>query len=155
MKMPMTLKSKTITERNAAISRSAGQRTVVRKSPTKRGSAVSVNGRTKVSSSDASESRLPPTPPGKILKERLMEPNGLSANKLAKLLGVSPTCIAEIVKGKREITANTAGRLGRYFGMSPEFWLNLQMRYELEKAEDSNLFQHINETVPVLRLAKA
>jgi addiction module HigA family antidote len=150
----MKLQSKTTTKGKVAIGSSARQPTVVRKPALKRGSAVSVN-RVKASSSRRSASKLPPIPPGKILKERLMAPNGLTANKLAKLLGVSPTCVTEIIKGKREITTNTAARLGRYFGMSAEFWLNLQMRYELEKAEDSDLFLRINETVPVLRLAKA
>ncbi len=97
----------------------------------------------------AADRKLPPIPPGKILKEELMEPYGLSANQLAQMLGVATNRIAQIIKGEREITVDTAMRLARCFNMSPEFWLNLQMRYELEKAEDQDLTQHINGVVKV------
>lgn len=61
---------------------------------------------------------------------------GITQNKLAVPIGVPPRRINEIVHGKRAITADTALRLGRYFGIDPQFWLNLQSHYELELAED-------------------
>ena len=64
-------------------------------------------------------------------------PMGLSQNRLARGLGVPPRRINEIVPGKRRITADTALRLGRYFRMSPQFWLGLQMDYDLDVAEDA------------------
>lgn len=75
--------------------------------------------------------------PGEILLEEFMKPHGLSQNGLAAALGVSPMTVNQIVNGKRSVTAQVALRLGRYFGMSPQFWLNLQTRYDLEKAEDA------------------
>jgi addiction module HigA family antidote len=75
--------------------------------------------------------------PGEILLEEFMKPHALSQNRLSRALGVSPMTINEIVNGKRAITAEVALRLGRYFGMAPQFWLNLQARYDLEKAEDA------------------
>lgn len=61
---------------------------------------------------------------------------GITQNKLAVSIGVPPRRINEIVHGKRAITADTALRLGRYFGIDPQFWLNLQAHYELELARD-------------------
>ncbi|MFK2893743.1 HigA family addiction module antidote protein [Dyella flagellata] len=72
--------------------------------------------------------------PGEMLPEEFMVPLGLSGNALASALGVTAARINEIVQEKRGITADTALRLSRYFGNSPEFWLNLQQRYELECA---------------------
>lgn len=69
--------------------------------------------------------------PGEILLEEFLVPFGLSQYRLAKDIAVPPRRINEIVLGKRSISADTALRLGRYFDMSPEFWLNLQMRYDL------------------------
>jgi len=80
--------------------------------------------------------KLPPIHPGEILMEEFIEPMGLSQYRLAKDISVPPRRINEIVHGKRGITADTALRLGRFFGMSPQFWLNLQTRYDLEVAED-------------------
>ena len=80
--------------------------------------------------------RIPPVHPGEILMEEFLKPMGLSQNRLAKDLGVSPRRINEIVLGKRSITADTALRLAHYFGMSPEFWLGLQMDYAIEVEED-------------------
>lgn len=74
---------------------------------------------------------LKPIFPGEILLEEFMKPFGLSINKLARDIYVPPGRISEIVNGKRSITADTAIRLGRYFGVSPEIWLNLQADYEL------------------------
>ncbi len=81
--------------------------------------------------------KLSPLHPGEILQEEFLSPLGLSQNKLAMALHVPARRINEIVLGKRRVTADTALRLGRYFGMSPQFWLGLQMDYELDVAEDS------------------
>ena len=78
---------------------------------------------------------LPPVHPGEILLEDLMKPLGITANGLSRELRVPVTKISEIVKGKRAITADTALRLGRYFGNTPQFWMNLQTNYELEMTE--------------------
>ena len=80
--------------------------------------------------------KLPPVHPGEILMEEFLEPMGISQYRLAKDISVPPRRINEIVHGKRSITADTALRLGRFFGMSPQFWLNLQTRYDLEVTED-------------------
>jgi addiction module HigA family antidote len=80
--------------------------------------------------------RLDPVHPGEILLKEFLEPLGLSQNRLALALGVPARRINEIVLGKRGITADTALRLARYFKMSPQFWLGLQMDYELDVAED-------------------
>jgi len=72
--------------------------------------------------------------PGEMLKEEFLAEYGLSQNQLAKAIGISPNRIAEIVHNRRRITADTALRLGLYFGNSPEFWLNLQMHYDLKMA---------------------
>ena len=79
---------------------------------------------------------LPSIHPGEILLEEFLRPMGISQYRLAKDISVSPRRINEIVHGKRAITADTALRLGRFFGMSPQFWLNLQNRYDLEITED-------------------
>jgi addiction module HigA family antidote len=70
--------------------------------------------------------------PGEILEEDFLKPMGLSQYRLAKDINVSARRINEIVKGERAITADTALRLGRYFKMSAQFWLNLQTHYDLE-----------------------
>ena len=77
---------------------------------------------------------LKPVHPGEILAEEFLEPMGLSQYRLAKDIDVPARRINEIVLGKRGITADTALRLARYFGTSPDVWLNLQVRYELDKA---------------------
>ncbi|MCI1746635.1 MAG: HigA family addiction module antitoxin [Acidipropionibacterium sp.] len=84
-----------------------------------------------------SEKLYPPIHPGEILMEDFIEGFGITQHKLAIAIGVPPRRINEIVHGKRAITADTALRLGRYFGMDPQFWLNLQTRYELEVAQDN------------------
>ncbi|MEE8398542.1 MAG: HigA family addiction module antitoxin [Desulfobacterales bacterium] len=81
--------------------------------------------------------KLSPLHPGEILQKEFLEPIGLSQNKLATALRVPARRINEIVLGKRRVTADTALRLSRYFSMSPQFWLGLQMDYELDVAEDS------------------
>ena len=83
------------------------------------------------------ESRAyPPITPGEILLAEFLEPLGISQYKLAKDLGVPLPRINSIVRKGRTITADTALRLGRYFGNSAEFWLNLQSHYDLEVAEE-------------------
>ncbi len=79
-----------------------------------------------------SKRELPPIHPGEILIEEFLDPMGITQYRLAKDISVDPRRINEIVHGQRSITADTAFRLGRYFGMSPQFWLNLQSHYDLE-----------------------
>jgi antitoxin HigA-1 len=69
--------------------------------------------------------------PGEILLEEFLKPMGISINLVAREIGVPPTRISEIVNGRRAITADTALRLGKYFGMSPEIWMGLQSDYDL------------------------
>ena len=71
--------------------------------------------------------------PGEILAEEFLKPMGISQYRLALDIGVPPRRINEIVRGQRAITADTALRLGRYFRMAPQFWLNLQTHYDLER----------------------
>ena len=78
----------------------------------------------------------PPVHPGEILLREYLEPMQISQHRLAKDINVSPRQINEIVKGTRAITANTALRLGRYFGNSERFWMILQMHYDLEVERD-------------------
>src|SRR5213592_1610550 len=82
------------------------------------------------------KSKLRPVHPGEVLHEEFLKPMGLSQNKVALDIGVPPRRINEIVLRKRGITADTALRLARYFGMSPQFWLGLQMDYELDTEAD-------------------
>ena len=76
-----------------------------------------------------------PVPPGEILKEEFLKPLGMTANALAKAIEVPPNRITAILKDQRGITGDTAIRLGTFFNTSPEFWMNLQMTYELRKAQ--------------------
>jgi len=80
--------------------------------------------------------KLAPIHPGEILLAEFLEPLALSQYRLAHDLSVPPRRINEIVHGKRGITADTALRLGRYFGTSAQFWLNMQTRYDLEVESD-------------------
>src|SRR5260370_9813558 len=80
------------------------------------------------------KSKFPPVTPGEMLKEEFLAAYGLSQNRLAKAIGISANRIAEIVNNRRRITADTALRLGLYFGNSPEFWMNLQAHYDLKMA---------------------
>jgi addiction module HigA family antidote len=75
-----------------------------------------------------------PITPGEMLKEEFLAGYSLSQSRLAKAIGISPNRIAEIVNNRRRITADTALRLGMYFGNSPEFWMNLQSHYDLKMA---------------------
>ncbi|AJI78607.1 HigA family addiction module antitoxin [Corynebacterium singulare] len=90
----------------------------------------------------------PPIHPGEVLNEDFIKAFGITQHKLAMAIGVPPRRINEIVHGKRGITADTALRLGKYFGVEPQFWLNLQGRYELEVAEDS-IAEEINSIEPL------
>jgi addiction module HigA family antidote len=94
--------------------------------------------------------RIPPVHPGEILLEEFLEPMGISQNRLALDMRVPPRRINEIVHGKRRITADTALRLGRYFGMSVQFWLGLQMDYDLDMEQDrlgARLIQEVRQHV--------
>ena len=73
-----------------------------------------------------------PITPGEILKEEFLDPLGISAYRLAKTVNIPQSRISGIINGTRRITADTAMRLARVFGTTPQFWLNLQMRYELD-----------------------
>jgi antitoxin HigA-1 len=73
--------------------------------------------------------------PGEILHEEYLVPLGLSARQLAEAIGVPPNRISDLVRKRRGVTADTAIRLGRYFGTDPRFWLNMQQGYELSKAQ--------------------
>ena len=83
-----------------------------------------------------SKMKLQPVHPGEVLQEEFLKPMGLSQNRLALDIGVPARRINEIVLGKRGVTADTALRLARYFGMSAQFWLGLQLDYELDMASD-------------------
>jgi addiction module HigA family antidote len=76
-----------------------------------------------------------PIHPGEILAEDVLPELGMSANQVAEALGVPANRISEILRGRRSITADTALRLGRWLGSSPQFWMNLQRSYDLEVAE--------------------
>ena len=77
-----------------------------------------------------------PVHPGKVLEQEFMEPLGMTAYRLAKAVGVMPPRVYEIARRERAVSADTALRPGRYFGTGPEFWINLQSRYDLEIARD-------------------
>jgi addiction module HigA family antidote len=79
--------------------------------------------------------RLPPVHPGEILGEDLLKPLGISISRLGRDLRVPVTRMSEIVNGRRGITADTALRLARYFGTTPEFWMNLQASFDLDVAQ--------------------
>jgi addiction module HigA family antidote len=89
--------------------------------------------------------KIPPIHPGEILKEEFLDPMNISQYRLAKDINVPPRRINEIVLGKRGISADTALRLGLYFSMSPEFWVNLQTHYDLEVVTDKIGTQLQNE----------
>ena len=80
--------------------------------------------------------KIPPIHPGEILLDEFLKPLNISQYRLAKDIGVPPRRINEIVQRKRSITANTALRLGRFFNISPQFWINLQSRFDLEVESD-------------------
>jgi addiction module HigA family antidote len=97
---------------------------------------------------------IEPIHPGEILSEEFLKPLNVSQYKLAKDISVPARRINEIVHGKRSITADTALRLSRYFGLSERFWLNLQARYDLEEVKEK-LKGRIEEEVKVLERKSA
>ena len=90
---------------------------------------------------------LGPIHPGEILLEEFLRPLGLSQNRLGIDLGIPPQRVGDIVRGRRGITADTALRLARYFGTTPQFWLNLQSRFELDVARHNHLPERIEAQV--------
>ncbi len=82
--------------------------------------------------------RIPPVHPGEILREDFLEPMGVSVYALAKAIKVPRSRINDVVLGRRAISADTALRLARYFGTTPEFWISLQARYDLEVAKETS-----------------
>ena len=97
--------------------------------------------------------RLEPIHPGEILEEDFMRPLGLSANVLAKSIDVPVTRISEMVRGRRGVTADTALRLARFFGTSPELWLGLQAEYDLRVARREIGDSVERQIVPLKRAA--
>jgi len=92
--------------------------------------------------------KMRPIHPGEVLLDEFLKPMSISQYRLAKEISVPPRRINEIVQKKRGVTADTALRLGRYFNMSPEFWINLQGHYDLE-AERDKLADKLEKTVRV------
>ncbi|ATG54220.1 addiction module antidote protein, HigA family [Brachybacterium ginsengisoli] len=92
--------------------------------------------------------KIAPIHPGEVLMEDFIEGFGITQNKLAVSIGVPPRRINEIVHGKRGITADTALRLGKLFGTTAQFWLNLQTLYDLDLAED-RVAEQIDAIVPL------
>jgi addiction module HigA family antidote len=92
--------------------------------------------------------KIPPIHPGETIREDVLQPLGLSVNRLAMDLHVPVTRMNEIVNGRRSITADTALRLARYLGTSAQFWLNLQAKYDLERAQDELAARIENEVRP-------
>jgi len=89
--------------------------------------------------------------PGEVLREEFLEPMGITAYKLAKDIGVNQTRISQILHGTRSITADTALRLGKYFGVTAQFWLNLQNHYDLEE-EALKLGENL-KNIPVYKVS--
>lgn len=94
-----------------------------------------------------------PIHPGEILSEEFLIPMGISQSRLARDVNVPPRRINEICLGKRAITPDTALRLARFFGMSAEFWMTLQQRYDLERARDELAEKLEREVRPLEREA--
>jgi addiction module HigA family antidote len=90
--------------------------------------------------------QLDPIPPGEILREEFMRPLGISISALARDIGVPANRISQIVNGKRAFSADTALRLGKYFGVSPEIWLDLQSDYDLRVARRTT-WKHVEPRV--------
>ncbi len=89
------------------------------------------------------------THPGEILREEYLAPLGLSARRLSEEIAVPPNRITEIVRGRREVTADTAIRLGRRFGTSAQFWLNLQAAHDISKAESTTDYSAVRRAEEV------
>ena len=84
------------------------------------------------------DKKLTPITPGEILLEEFLRPMKISQNQLARAINVPANRINQIVNGKRELTADTALRLGKFFGIEPEFWLNLQLRFNMKMAQEKH-----------------
>ncbi len=97
--------------------------------------------------------RLRPVHPGEILREEFLKPLKLTMHKLALDLRVPATRITEIVHERRDITPDTALRLARYFNTTPQFWMNLQTTYDLEKTKDKELTKIRREVQPAVAIA--
>lgn len=93
---------------------------------------------------------IPPIHPGEILLEEFLKPLGISQNVLARALRVPPDRVNAIVQGKRSITADTALRLARAFGTTPQFWINLQAHYDLEVAQERMEDKIEHEVLPLI-----
>jgi antitoxin HigA-1 len=100
------------------------------------------------------DKKLKPVHPGEILLEEFLKPMGISQYRLAKDINVPARRINEIVQGKRAISADTALRLARFFGTSPELWVNLQAHYELEVAKDALNGRLLKEVKPLKNTTK-
>ncbi len=94
-----------------------------------------------------SDYRMPPHP-GQILKKDLLDPLGMSVNQLAGALRVPANRLSQIVQGRRSVTPDTSLRLARYFGFSPDYWLNLQTHYDLEVARRQSARRIESEITP-------
>ena len=94
-----------------------------------------------MTSKKRSSGKLPAIHPGEILFKEFLKPMGISINKISRDILVPSNRISEIVKGKRAITADTALRLGKYFGVSPEIWTGLQMDFEIRKPRQTDWLQ--------------
>src|SRR5437667_284904 len=99
------------------------------------------------------EKKYAPVHPGEILLEDFLNPLGISQYRLAKGMRVYPRKINEIVQGKRAVTADTALRLARFFGTTPEVWMNLQAFYDLELARDTRAKRIDREVKPLTKSA--
>jgi addiction module HigA family antidote len=98
--------------------------------------------------------KLRPVHPGEILREEFMKPLGLNPHKLSLALRVSAPAVYEIVAEERAISTEMALRLAHYFGTTPEFWMNLQTRYDLEVARDREAARIAREVRPMARTTK-
>jgi antitoxin HigA-1 len=94
-----------------------------------------------------------PVHPGEILREEYLDPLGMSVNALARALNLTPGRVNDIVLGRRGVSSDTALRLARYFGTTAEFWLNLQMAYELRKTEQEAWANIVEEVTPLQMMA--
>ncbi len=101
-----------------------------------------------MSNSSITTDKWDPIHPGEVLMEDFIKGFGITQHKLSVAIGVPPRRINEIVHGKRRITADTALRLGRYFAMDPQFWINLQSHYDLEVEMDA-LGDSLNDIEPL------
>jgi addiction module HigA family antidote len=101
---------------------------------------------------DKDKHKLAPIHPGEVLMEEFLTPLNMSQSRVALDIGVHPRRINEIVLGKRSVTADTALRLARYFGTTPQFWLGLQADYDLDVALD-NLGSRLEREVKVMATA--